>query len=54
MNFRASATKRPAEVAYMFDFVAPRYDFMNTLLSFGHVAQWHVATATALHVQAGE
>ena len=54
MNFRATISKRPADVAHMFDFVAPRYDFMNTLLSFGRDANWRRATAEALRVLPGE
>jgi len=50
----ATAAKRPVEVARMFDFVAPRYDLMNALLSAGHDAHWRRATTSALAVRSGE
>jgi demethylmenaquinone methyltransferase/2-methoxy-6-polyprenyl-1,4-benzoquinol methylase len=37
---RASLDKDPAEVAAMFDEVAPRYDLTNTVLSLGQDRGW--------------
>ena len=54
MNFRSSPAKHPADVAQMFDSVAPRYDRMNALLSLGQEARWRRATTAALHVLPGE
>lgn len=50
----ATADKRPAEVARMFDDVAPRYDLMNDLLSLGQDARWRRAATAALAVRPGE
>jgi len=38
----------------MFDFVAPRYDTMNSVLSVGQDARWRRQTAVALDVLPGE
>jgi len=46
--------RSPAKIARMFDAVAPRYDAMNALLSFGQDAHWRRATADALAVRPGE
>ena len=54
MNFRSSPAKHPADVAMMFDSVAPRYDLMNALMSLGQDAHWRRATTAALDVQPGE
>lgn len=37
---RADLGKRPADVAGMFDDVAPRYDLVNDVLSFGQDRRW--------------
>ena len=54
VNFEASSSKKPAEVARMFDYVAPSYDLMNDLLSIGQDAHWRAATTAALDVKPGE
>jgi demethylmenaquinone methyltransferase/2-methoxy-6-polyprenyl-1,4-benzoquinol methylase len=51
---RASLDKDPADVAAMFDEVAPRYDLTNTVLSLGQDRGWRTAVATALRLEAGE
>jgi demethylmenaquinone methyltransferase / 2-methoxy-6-polyprenyl-1,4-benzoquinol methylase len=51
---RASLSKRPAEVAGMFDAVAARYDLTNDVLSLGQDRVWRRATARALDLRPGE
>ncbi|GAB11766.1 demethylmenaquinone methyltransferase [Gordonia araii NBRC 100433] len=51
---RADLTKRPDEVASMFDGVAKRYDLTNTILSFGQDRRWRAATRRALGLRRGE
>ncbi len=51
---RASLDKAPADVAAMFDEVAPRYDRTNTVLSLGLDRTWRTAVTQALHLQPGE
>ena len=51
---RATLDKDPAEVAAMFDEVAPRYDLTNTVLSLGQDRGWRTAVADALDLQPGE
>jgi demethylmenaquinone methyltransferase/2-methoxy-6-polyprenyl-1,4-benzoquinol methylase len=51
---RATLDKDPAEVAAMFDVVAPRYDLTNTVLSLGRDRGWRTAVADALRPQPGE
>jgi demethylmenaquinone methyltransferase/2-methoxy-6-polyprenyl-1,4-benzoquinol methylase len=51
---RASADKDPAEVAAMFDEVAPRYDLTNALLSLGQDRGWRKAVARDLDLRPGE
>ncbi|MCW2667180.1 MAG: ubiE/COQ5 methyltransferase family protein [Frankiales bacterium] len=51
---RASLDKHPAEVAAMFDDVAPRYDLTNTVLSLGQDRGWRKAVAAALDLAPGE
>ena len=46
--------KDPKLVAAMFDRVAPAYDRMNSVLSFGMSALWRTATVKALGVTAGK
>ena len=51
---RATLDKDPAEVAAMFDEVAPRYDLTNTVLSLGRDRGWRTAVARALDLRPGE
>jgi demethylmenaquinone methyltransferase/2-methoxy-6-polyprenyl-1,4-benzoquinol methylase len=51
---RASLDKDPAEVAAMFDDVAPRYDLTNAVLSFGLDRGWRTATREALDLRPGQ
>ena len=51
---RASLDKDPAEVAAMFDDVAPRYDLTNAVLSFGLDRGWRTATRDALDLRPGQ
>ena len=51
---RASLDKDPAEVAAMFDEVAPKYDRTNTVLSLGLDRTWRTAVNDALDLQPGE
>ncbi|MCW2605437.1 MAG: UbiG, ubiquinone/menaquinone biosynthesis methyltransferase [Frankiales bacterium] len=51
---RASLDKLPAEVAAMFDEVAPKYDRTNTVLSLGLDRTWRTAVNEALDLQPGE
>jgi demethylmenaquinone methyltransferase/2-methoxy-6-polyprenyl-1,4-benzoquinol methylase len=51
---RADLAKQPAEVAAMFDDVAPRYDLMNDLLSLGQDRLWRRTVAKVVNARAGE
>lgn len=51
---RASLDKQPAEVAAMFDAVAPRYDLTNDLLSLGLARRWRTAVLRAVGPRPGE
>jgi demethylmenaquinone methyltransferase/2-methoxy-6-polyprenyl-1,4-benzoquinol methylase len=51
---RADLSKRPADVAAMFDGVAERYDVTNTVLSGGLDASWRRATRQALGALPGQ
>ncbi|KQQ03737.1 ubiquinone biosynthesis methyltransferase UbiE [Rathayibacter sp. Leaf185] len=51
---KADLTKRPDEVAAMFDTVAPAYDLTNTVLSVGNDHLWRIATTRAVNPAAGE
>ncbi|MDQ4138445.1 MAG: demethylmenaquinone methyltransferase [Actinomycetota bacterium] len=51
---RADLSKRPDEVAGMFDDVAPGYDRTNNLLSVGNAPLWRAATTRAVAPKAGE
>ena len=51
---RASLEKDPADVAAMFDEVAPRYDLTNTVLSLGLDRTWRTAVRDALALRPGE
>lgn len=51
---KADLSKRPAEVAAMFDSVAPSYDVTNALLSFGQDRIWRKRVSAAVAPQAGQ
>ncbi|WP_204162360.1 bifunctional demethylmenaquinone methyltransferase/2-methoxy-6-polyprenyl-1,4-benzoquinol methylase UbiE [Rathayibacter sp. VKM Ac-2754] len=51
---KADLTKRPDEVAAMFDTVAPAYDLTNTVLSVGNDHLWRIATTRAVNPAPGE
>jgi demethylmenaquinone methyltransferase/2-methoxy-6-polyprenyl-1,4-benzoquinol methylase len=51
---RANLDKDPAEVAAMFDEVAPRYDLTNAVLSLGQDRGWRTAVARALDLRPGQ
>ncbi|TWJ10458.1 demethylmenaquinone methyltransferase/2-methoxy-6-polyprenyl-1,4-benzoquinol methylase [Stackebrandtia albiflava] len=50
---RASLDKQTHEVAEMFDGVARRYDFMNSVMSMGMDRLWRAETRRALELSAG-
>ncbi|HVU73217.1 MAG TPA: class I SAM-dependent methyltransferase [Mycobacteriales bacterium] len=54
MSARASMEKRPAEVAAMFDEVAPGYDRTNALMTFGMEKRWRRQVAAQLALRSGE
>lgn len=51
---RADLTKKPEEIAQMFDQVARQYDLTNDILSMGQVAIWRRAVCNALHPHQGQ
>jgi demethylmenaquinone methyltransferase / 2-methoxy-6-polyprenyl-1,4-benzoquinol methylase len=51
---KADLTKRPNEVAAMFDEVAKHYDRTNSVLSVGNARRWRAATVRAVAPQPGE
>ncbi|PJJ65009.1 demethylmenaquinone methyltransferase [Compostimonas suwonensis] len=51
---KADLSKRPDEVAAMFDEVSTHYDRTNTVLSAGNDILWRVATTRAVDPQPGE
>jgi len=51
---RADLDKRPADVAAMFDAIAPRYDLLNDILSAGQVRLWRRAVARITGAGLGE
>ncbi len=51
---RAGLEKNPGEIAAMFNDVARRYDFMNTLLTGGLVKTWRKSAVRALEIVPGE
>src|SRR5262249_61888705 len=51
---RAQLDKRPGDVAAMFDKVAPRYDLLNDVLSFGQDRWWRKVVAKAAGARACE
>jgi demethylmenaquinone methyltransferase/2-methoxy-6-polyprenyl-1,4-benzoquinol methylase len=50
---RAKLDRRPDEVAAMFDGVAPRYDLMNRVMTFGLESLWRRTAQRAVDPQAG-
>jgi demethylmenaquinone methyltransferase/2-methoxy-6-polyprenyl-1,4-benzoquinol methylase len=51
---KADLSKQPAQVAAMFDEVAPSYDLTNDLLSFGQSRFWRVKVRKAVDPKAGQ
>ena len=51
---KANLDKKPAEVAAMFDEVAPTYDFTNALLSFGQDRIWRKVVRQTVGAVAGQ
>jgi demethylmenaquinone methyltransferase/2-methoxy-6-polyprenyl-1,4-benzoquinol methylase len=51
---KASLAKKPAEVAAMFDEVAPTYDLTNSLLSFGQDRSWRKKVEKAVDPRVGQ
>ncbi|MCU1672036.1 MAG: demethylmenaquinone methyltransferase [Frankiales bacterium] len=51
---RATLAKDPADVARMFDEVAPRYDLTNAVLSLGLDRTWRTALARSLDLAPGD
>lgn len=51
---KADLSKKPAEVAAMFDAVAKNYDLNNALLSFGQDSLWRKATLKAVAPKSGQ
>ncbi len=51
---RANLDKQTSEIAGMFDWVAPRYDLLNDLLSLGQVRWWRRSMIKALGPAAGQ
>lgn len=50
----ADEEKQPEEVAQMFDDTAKRYDFMNTVMTFGQAQLWRVQMTRAVDPKQGE
>jgi demethylmenaquinone methyltransferase/2-methoxy-6-polyprenyl-1,4-benzoquinol methylase len=51
---KANLDKKPAEVAAMFDEVAPTYDLTNALLSFGQDRRWRKIVRAAVNPVSGQ
>lgn len=51
---KANLDKKPAEVAAMFDEVAPTYDLANSLLSFGQDRSWRKIVRKAVAPKSGQ
>lgn len=51
---KADLNKKPAEVAAMFDEVAPTYDLTNSLLSFGQDRLWRRAVLRQIAPKSGQ
>ena len=52
-TIRADETKKPDEVAAMFDVVAPNYDLANDVISLGQVYLWRRAVRAAIDPKPG-
>jgi demethylmenaquinone methyltransferase / 2-methoxy-6-polyprenyl-1,4-benzoquinol methylase len=51
---KADLSKKPQEVAAMFDAVADKYDLVNDLLSFGQARSWRRKVAKLVAPQSGQ
>ena len=51
---KADLSKKPAEVAAMFDEVAPTYDITNDLLSMGQTRRWRKKVKAAVDAKSGQ
>ena len=51
---KANLDKKPADVAAMFDEVAPTYDLTNALLSFGQDRRWRKIVRDAVFPESGQ
>ncbi|MEY3677795.1 MAG: hypothetical protein RL351_1022 [Actinomycetota bacterium] len=51
---KANLDKKPADVAAMFDEVAPTYDLTNALLSFGQDRRWRKIVRNAVAPKSGQ
>ena len=51
---RADLSKRPSDVAAMFDGIAERYDLLNDVLSFGQDRWWRRVVAATVRARPGE
>lgn len=51
---KADLSKRPADVAAMFDHVAARYDFTNDVLALGQTRRWRRAVEHAIDAKPGD
>ena len=49
---KADLSKKPEQVAAMFDEVSTHYDRTNTILSVGNAALWRYATTRAVDPRA--
>ena len=50
----SSSQSRTASVRSMFDSIAPRYDFLNRLLTFGLDLGWRRRTVASLQLRPGD
>jgi demethylmenaquinone methyltransferase/2-methoxy-6-polyprenyl-1,4-benzoquinol methylase len=51
---RADLDRKPGEVAQMFDAVAPHYDRMNAVMTFGQERRWRRVVAAELGIGPGD